>query len=153
MSLTFFYLYYVVGGFMMSKSLNQAILDSGFSIISTLIGFLILNVMLVHGATKMFGAKKNLQKTFQVHVYAYTPYFLFGWLWTLNTEGSPLEIAFLVLGVVFSLLSVINGVSGLKYIHKLSTIKSVIAEFFVPLFAYVSIVILYMIYGAQYGLI
>jgi hypothetical protein len=152
MSLTLFYFYYIVDGFMMNESLNQAILDSGSGVLGTMIGFLILNVLLVHLTTKIFGAKLKMQKTFQVNAYAYTPYFLFGWLWTLNTEGSPLEMAFLVLGFVFSLLSVINVISGLRYIHKLSTIKAVIAGFFIPLFAYMGLVILYMMYGSQYGL-
>ena len=152
MSLTLFYFYYIVDGFGMNESLIQAIIDSGYGVAGTIVGFIFLNVALIHIATKAFGAKMTIQKTFQVHAYAYTPYFLFGWLWTLDSTGSPLSGAFFALGFAFSTLSVVNGVFGLKHIHSLSTIKSIIAEFFVPLSAYVGIVILYMMYGPQYGL-
>ena len=152
MSLTLFYLYYIVDGFGMNESLVESILQSGSDVVAIVMGFLLFFVILTHLIARLFGAKISLQKTFQVQAYAYTPFFLFGWLSILDSEGSPLAMAFLVLGTVFSLLSAVNGVFGLKYIHNLSTVKSLFAAVLVPIFAYMCLVILYMMYGAQYGL-
>jgi hypothetical protein len=147
----FFYFYHFVDGAAMEISLNYALLDSALSAISLLINFFAF-VLLIHVSAKALGATKNLQKTFQVHAYAYTPSFLFGWLYIFGSFDSIAGIALWLAGVFFSLLAVINGMIGLKSIHKLTPGKAFIAEFVVPLLAFLAFGILVAMYGIDLGL-
>jgi hypothetical protein len=145
-SLLLFYFYYEIDGGPMMLALNYALIDALYGVGVIAGGFLLLQVLPTHAAARVLGAKRNLEKTFQVHVYAYTPYFLLGWVWTFGSmEGTMLEQGMLGIGLVFTIFAVINGVNGLKSIHKLSTIKAFAAEFIVPLLVYVLLVVGYMV--------
>lgn len=147
MSLTSFYFYFAVYGNVMGDSLNTALFDSGLGVLGLLFGFFVFHVLFCHASARLLGAKKGLQKTFQVQTFAYTPYFFLGWLWTFNLENSPIEQVLFGLGVIFSFLAVVNGIVGLKRIHRISFIGALISGFVVPLAAYMALVILVMKYG------
>lgn len=151
MSLSLFYFYFILDGAQMMISLNYALFDSAFNVILMLIGFLVFQVTLSHISSKVFGAKKNLLKTFQVNTYAYTPYFLLGWIWLLGSNNSSFELMLLALGVIFSLIATVNVISGLRHVHKLSFLKSVIAGFLVPLLAYFVFILVFE-FGSEFGL-
>lgn len=152
MSLSLFYFYYLIDGAEMGISLNYAVLDAGISVTSMLVTFLVF-VAFIHVVARLFGARKNLQKTFQVHAYAYTPSFLLGWVYILGSNDSFSGMAFLFAGFLFSLLAVINGIIGLRRIHRLSFFKAVVAEFVVPLAAYMAFGVFMGMYGAKLGLV
>jgi hypothetical protein len=152
LSLALFYFYYFIDGADMMIALDFAIIDSAFSSLGILIQFLVF-VLLIHATAKLFGAKKSLSKTFQIHAYAFTPSFLLGWVALFGTTESTFEIIILLLGVFVSLLAVFNGIIGLRSVHKISFLKAFIAEFIVPIVAFFAYGIFIAMYGVKLGLV
>jgi len=151
MSLSLFYLYYSESSNML-LSLNYAIFDAGLGVAILLLMFLVF-VVLIHGASLILGAKKTINKTFQVHAYSFTPSFLLGWVYVHGSSDSLLGMAFIFTGLLFSLVAAVNGMNGLQRVHRLSLFRSFIAEFFVPITAYITFGIIIAMYGKKLGLV
>ena len=151
MSLSLFYLYYTESSNMM-LSLDYAIFDAGLGAAILLLMFLVF-VVLIHIASLILGAKESIQKTFQVHAYSFTPSFLLGWVYVLGTNESFVGIAFIIAGLLFSFIAAVNGMNGLQRVHRLSVFRSFIAEFIVPITAFVTFGIIFTMYGSKLGLV
>jgi len=156
MSLSFFFIFSQYDSADLLDNLVFALEESMWNILDILLTFLAF-VLLIHLTTRVFGAKKSMAQTWQVHAYAYTPSFLLGWIYLFGSQdyiagivfqevfGNGLQGFMLFGGFAFSLLAVINGITGLRRIHGLSLIKATIAELIIPLAAYVALIVAYMV--------
>lgn len=153
--LLFTALFIVYGRFEMlpaNLSLEFAIIDSLASILLMLLMFLAY-VLLIHVFALLMGARKSLQTTLSLHIYAYTPAFLLGWIYSFGSTDSPFGIIILFAGLLFSIFAAVNGMRGLLRLYKLNWIQAFFAEFIIPSAVYVAFGIFVVLYGTELGIV
>ncbi|MBU0585987.1 YIP1 family protein, partial [Candidatus Micrarchaeota archaeon] len=72
-----------------------------------------------HLMIKILGGKAPFVKTAQIYIYGSTPTFLLGWI--------P------VVGIIAQLIALSNIVLGVKNVHQMSLLRSIIAVILLPL--------------------
>ena len=84
------------------------------ALVFSYVGFGVMHVLL-----KIFGGKATFLQTVQVYIYGGTPMRLFGWI--------P------CIGLIGALIALVNIVLGLKRVHNISLLKTVLVVIGVPL--------------------
>lgn len=99
----------VFGSDMLSSFFPSELIEMPISYVMGL-GLVFVGAGLIHLWVKLFGGKANYEKTFQVMIYSYAPYYMLGWIPFVN--------------FVISIYSLILLIIGVSHVHKISKLKS-----------------------------